>query len=102
MSKITISDILNIANTNDTAGEETEELYLIPLVDILDLFEHSDVIMWLSWSGGLMLIDALDKAKRIREENTDEDELLMELEEGLTSQEKAIIYGALLLSTLDS
>jgi hypothetical protein len=90
----TISDLISEVVVDDGLGDETREYQLIPIAEMLSQFKETDVTLLLSWAGGLLLSGALDKIEKGIEDDLDEDEI-----EGLlTEKEKAMIYGAYLMS----
>lgn len=100
MTSNTLASIIETLVIQSATGEE-QEVHIVPIVDIVDKFAHSDITLWLSWSGGLLLSDALKKVAEIEKRNEDPESLVYEVEEGLTESEKAIIYGAFLMSSIN-
>ena len=103
MTHSTINDLIRAFFIDTDQGPELTEFTILPISQVVEKIEQSDVTLWLSWAGGVLLTEAIKKVKGADEYNAelpvDSEEDQIDVEDVLTEQEKAMLYGAFLLSS---
>ncbi len=103
MTHRTIDDLIQTLFIDTGSGPELTDFQILPIEMVINKIEQSDVTLWLSWAGGVLLTEAIKKVKEAIEynENLNEDMEIEEIviEELLSDQEKAMLYGAFLITS---
>ncbi len=93
MTTRTLEDLIKETITS-SGNDEVSEFELQYAADVADGFEETDVVMLLSWQGGIMLTMALRRIEHLKDNGMEAEDI----EGMLTEKEKKVIYGAFLLS----
>ena len=103
MTHSTLNDLIRTFFIDTDQGPELAEFTILPISQVVEKIEQSDVTLWLSWAGGVLLTEAIKKVKEADEYNVglpvDSEEDQINVEDVLTEQEKAMLYGAFLVSS---
>lgn len=103
MTHSTLNDLIRTFFIDTDQGPELTEFTILPISQVVEKIEQSDVTLWLSWAGGVLLTEAIKKVKEADEYNVelpvDSEEDQINVEDVLTEQEKAMLYGAFLVSS---
>ena len=95
MTHSTLNDLIRTFFIDTDQGPELAEFTILPISQVVEKIEQSDVTLWLSWAGGVLLTEAIKKVKEADEYNVelpvDSEEDQINVEDVLTEQEKAML-----------